>query len=76
MFKNNAKIDRIIVFLVLQQLEWRIISLQIEDIDAKGGKDVDKIGRNDRRRSVASLLSEINMKLTVTFRFPGPLEFK
>ena len=42
MFLNNAKIDRILIFLVLQQLEWRMLSLQIVDIDAKEGKDVDK----------------------------------
>ena len=58
MFINNVKIERIFIFLVLQQLEWRIFSLLIVDIDAKEGKDVDKIGRNDRRRSDASLLSK------------------
>ena len=72
MFINNAKIDRIFVFLVLEQLEWRILSLQIVDIDAKEGKDVDKIERNDRMRSDASLLSEKYMKfLTVIFRLYG-----
>ena len=72
MFINNAKIDRIFVFLVLEQLEWRILSLQIVDIDAKEGKDVDKIERNDRMRSDASLLSEKYMKfLTVIFRLSG-----
>jgi hypothetical protein len=53
MFKHNAKIEQIFIFLVLQQLEWRIVPLLIVDIDAKEGKDVDKIGRNDRRRSDA-----------------------
>jgi hypothetical protein len=53
MFKHNAKIERIFIFLVLQQLEWRIVPLLIIDIDAKEGKDVDKIGRNYRRRSDA-----------------------
>jgi len=72
MFINKAKIDRIFVFLVLEQLEWRILSLQIVDIDAKEGKDVDKIERNDRMRSDASLLSEKYMKfLTVIFRLSG-----
>ena len=56
MFINNAKIDRIFIFLVLQQLEWRILSLLIVDVDAKEGKDVEKIGQNDRRRSDASFL--------------------
>ena len=76
MIINNAKIDRIFVFLVLQQLEWRILSLQIVDFDAKEGKDADKIERNDQMRSDASLLTEKYMKLTVIFRLPGPLEFK
>ena len=58
MLIKNAKIDGTFIFLDLQQLEWRILSLLIVDIDAKVGKDVDKIGRNDRKRSDASLLSK------------------
>ena len=54
MFTKNAKIDQTFIFLDLQQLKWRILSLLIVDIDAKEGKDVDKIGRNDRRRSDAN----------------------
>ena len=44
MFKHNAKIEQIFIFLVLQQLEWRIVPLLIVDIYAKEGKDVDKLG--------------------------------
>ena len=52
--QRTLKSSVIFIFLVLQQPEWRIVPLLIVDIDAKEGKDVDKIGRNDRRRSDAN----------------------
>ena len=60
MIINDAKIEHILIFLVLQQLEWCILSHEIVDIDAKEGKYEVGKGRNYQRRSNASLLTKID----------------
>ena len=58
MIINDAKIEHILIFLVLQQLEWCILSPLIVDIDAKEGKYEVGKGRNYQRGSKARFLTK------------------